>query len=218
MLTAALVVGLASTPAIGQAAEPLIEAPSALDEFIDNAVITAPPEEHSPPGVEALISQIAEEYSIPSTTLYNLAYSESRLNPDPPGHNDGGTSAGVVQIQYKQWGITKEQALDPEFALRFAAKKIAKGEEYYWTPCNCYSHVKTFIPNLPRTAELWPNSEPQIGSVALFRYSNGVRHYAYVKSVGEGFVRVTEANKTPCSIGERTVSLSDPFLLGFFMP
>lgn len=177
-------------------------------------------EEPAPPRVEALISQVAKEFGISSTTLYNLAYSESRLDPDPPGHNDGGLAAGIVQIHYDTWHFTREQVLDPEFSLRFAAKHIKAGDAWkYWTPLNCYTYVDTkFSFGLPKMAQIVPNSEPYVGSVAIFHYSGGVKHIAYVTAIGTGSFTVKEANFKAGVIGTRTIQLSDPFLDGFWMP
>ena len=170
--------------------------------------------------VEALISKIAKEHDISSTTLYNLALSESKLNPDPPGHNDGGLAAGIVQIHYEDWGFTKEEVLDPEFSLTFAAKHIKKGDAYkYWTPLNCYTFVWTKIRNLPRMALIQPNSEPVVGGVAIFYYKDRttgeqVKHIAYITQVLEGGIKIVEANKEPGLITTRKVDLNDPHYYG----
>jgi len=146
--------------------------------------------------------------------------SESKLKADPQGHNDGGRAAGIVQIHYETWGFTKEEVLDPEFSLRFAAKHIKADTAWkYWTPLNCYIYLKFArkIP-LPPTAQLWPNSEAHIGAVALFRYSNGVRHYAEVIGLSEGRITLMEANFEPGKVGKRTIAMTDPHLQGFWSP
>lgn len=50
---------------------------------------------------------------------------------------DIGNSFGLVQIYLPAWKgkITKEQALDPEFAVDFLAEKLSKGQGNLWT---CY--------------------------------------------------------------------------------
>lgn len=168
--------------------------------------------------IESLISKVAQEMDVSSTTLYNVAQSESGLNPDPPGHNDGGLAAGLVQIHYKTWGFTKEQALDPEFSLRFLAKHLKAGDAWkYWTSLNCYTFVDTkFHFTLPRMEDLEPNGALRVGAVALFTYSNRVRHFAIVTSVQKSTFTVQEANFTAGVIGMRTVEKDDTHLDGFW--
>lgn len=165
--------------------------------------------------IQALISNKAEEYSISSTTLFNLVKSESTLNPDAVG--DKGCSVGLVQINLcAHPNVAKEDALDPEFALTYAAKAIASSTEYAWTSCNCWSYIKAnYIHNLPGTKYLIPNSGPVVGGVVLFNY-RGVKHYAYIESVSKNYVYISEANYTRCKIGERKISLYDPHIVGFW--
>ncbi len=198
---------LLSTPITTQATTTSLPSPEV--EFVVPIPIV------EPETIEELIARVAEEYAIPTTTLFNLAYSESRLKPDAIG--DNGRAVGITQIHLDYWKeVTREQALDPEFNLRWAAEKIKDGKEHLWTACNCYSLVKTKRA-IPRMAEITPNSEPLIGSVAVFRYSDGVKHIAYVTDVGGGTVTVQEANFTKCKIGTRVIHLNDPFLIGFYM-
>ncbi len=57
---------------------------------------------------------------------------ESNWNPNAVG--DHGTSFGLAQIHLPAHpGITKEQALDPEFALNFITDQFIKGNEWMWT-------------------------------------------------------------------------------------
>ncbi len=202
---------LTSTP-------PVINAPAQpTPTVVLNFATSSEPEK---PTIESLISDIAKEYKISSTTLFNLADSESELNPDPKGHNDGGRAAGIMQIHYKTWGFTKEQVLDPEFSLSFAAKHIAEGDAWkYWTPMNCYTFVNTkFNFTLPPMDVLYPNSPIKVGSVAIFMYSGGVKHVALVTNIKGGNFVVQEANYKPGVIGNRTIPLSDPHLIGFWTP
>jgi len=169
--------------------------------------------------IEGMISRIASETKVSSTTLYNLAWSESRL--DPAAVSSTG-DYGLVQINLDypplldplQTPITEEQALDPEFALNFAAKAIKLGKESAWVSCNCYSLVKTRIP-LPKMASIVPNSPAQVGGVAIFNY-RGVKHIAYIEKITSAGYHVLEANKTKCLIGRRVVSFTDPNLTGFW--
>ena len=130
---------------------------------------------------------------------------------------------GLVQINLdyppllepSQPPITREQALDPEFALNFAAKAIKQGKESAWTACNCYSLVRYKAGPLPRMAAIAPNSPAKVGSVAIFNY-RGVKHIAYVESIEADGIHVLEANKTKCLVGRRVISPYDPSLAGFW--
>lgn len=157
-----------------------------------------------------------------STTLFNVAFSESNLNPDPKGDNDGGLAAGLVQIHYDTWHITREQALDPEFSLRFLAKRLKAGDAWkYWTSLNCYTYVSHLV-SLPRMAEITVNTNvPHKGQVAIFWYKDkntGARekHVAYVSGVSGSTFTVKEANFTGGLIGTRVININDPHLAGFW--
>lgn len=84
---------------------------------------------------------------------------------------------------------------------------------------NCYLYIKTrFIPTLPQTRYLVPNSDAQIGAVALFTYPSGLRHYAYVQQVSEGFITIVESNYRAGQYTTRTISIYSASLDGFWMP
>lgn len=168
--------------------------------------------------LQDVASNVAIEYGVPTTTLSNLIQSESNWNPtasSPTG------DYGLVQINLSYWGVTKAQAFDPMFALNFAAQKLANDQSYLWTACNCYSLVKTKIPGLPPMPQIYPNGSLRVGAVAIFLYRDRqtnelVKHIAYVKSVSHDTFYLIEANKDPCLIGSRTVSIYDPNLIGFW--
>jgi hypothetical protein len=170
-----------------------------------------------PETLEEKADRYALKYEIATSTLRNLVYYESRWNPNAIG--DHGCSHGLVQINLcAHKSVTKEQATDPDFALDFAASHIAKGEEYMWTPCNCFGLVKTKLGDaLPRMADIQPNSEPSVGAVAVYDY-NGLKHVAYVTNPQPDGFWEFGANLTPCKIESRFVRYDDPHLLGFFFP
>lgn len=63
---------------------------------------------------------------------------ESSRNPNAVG--DRGNSFGLVQIHLPSHpSITKEQALDEEYAIDFLAKNLSEGKGYLWT---CYRMLK----------------------------------------------------------------------------
>lgn len=214
ILTAALVLGVMSTTPTAVIATTTHTPPTSfvLPGRIETKVDVAPQE-----SVAALISRVATEVGVSSTTLYNLSYNESGLNPDARG--DKGCSLGLTQQNVcANTDITKEQALDPEWSLRRAAKDIKSGKEYRYMVCNCWGYIKAnFIKSLPNTAALYPNSEPRVGAVAIYDY-NGTPHYAYVTTIGDGTYKEIGANLKPCDVGRREVSYSKAELVGFWYP
>lgn len=169
------------------------------------------------PSLQELADQAADRWGVSSSTLRQLVHEESRWNPEAVG--DGGCSIGLVQINLcAHKHITKEQALDPVFALDFAAQHISEGFEHMWTPCSCWGLVSTKIKGLPRMADIQPNSEPTVGGVAIFEYSNNVKHVAYITKIEDSGMWVFESNYRPCAIGSRFISYTDPHLVGFFFP
>lgn len=83
--------------------------------------------------VEELINYFAEKYQVSATQMTNTIFCESSFNPNAVG--DGGHSFGVSQIYLPAWvgTITKEQALDPIFAVEFMAEKFSQGKQELWT-------------------------------------------------------------------------------------
>lgn len=170
-----------------------------------------------------MADRIAGEYGIPSTTLRNLVYSESRWNPDAESKTG---DCGLAQINDtlnpSGKGVPCEQAKDPAYALDFAARYIKAGQADRWVACNCYLLVKAKIPLLPLMKDVLPNTTPHVGAVAIFEYTSTkgayVKHIALITSIAaEGFT-VLEANKQPCLIGSRFIRWDDPRLVGFFAP
>lgn len=210
LVLTALAIIAATTPAISNTQElPSQEVVPVVREVEDMF-----PEPIVPETQQVMIGRIANEYKVATVTLQNLVQSESTGNPKAVG--DGGCSLGLVQINLcAHPKITKEEALDPEFALRFAAQAISQDKAYQWTVCNCYSYVKVKTKKqLPRMATIVPNSTAKVGSIAIFNYS-GLKHIAVVTSVHEGGIKISEANYEPCLTGERSVKLTDPALIGF---
>lgn len=166
-----------------------------------------------------MASRIAIEHSIPPEHLFNLIQSESKWNPSAKG--DYGCSMGLTQINTCKHDISSTQALDPETNLEWAAKEIEKGNGYWWTSGNCYSFVWLLVPNLPHMAQIIPNEEARVGSVAIFYYKDKetgkqVKHVAYVTSVNSQTVTIREANFEAFKIDTRVVDRSDPHLVGFW--
>ena len=151
---------------------------------------------------------------ISSTTLYNLAWSESTL--DPTKYSKTG-DRGIVQVNEKYHAEVSDQcAYDPLCSLTWAANRIKKGYLYEWTVANCYSYVSLFV-DLPKMAQIKSNATPAVGRVAIFSYK-GVKHIALITKLNTSTFSVKEANYHPALISTREVSYNDKSLIGFYSP
>lgn len=76
--------------------------------------------------------------------MRNVLECESSLNPKAVG--DGGNSYGIAQIHLPSHpNISKAEALDAEFSIKFMAENFSKGKAKLWT---CYRLIKAgkFVP------------------------------------------------------------------------
>ena len=84
--------------------------------------------------VEALIREYSGLYEVSYNKMYYTLKCESGFKPNAVG--DGGHSFGVAQIHLPSHPtVSREQALDPDFPLRWTAQQFAKGNAKMWT---CY--------------------------------------------------------------------------------
>lgn len=98
---------------------------------------TLPPVVYSTTTAVDIITAYAAHYGIPAQPLIDTLYCESDFNPDAVGDND--TSFGVAQIHLPAHPeITKAEALDPLWAINWAAAQFAAGREHEWT---CYNEL-----------------------------------------------------------------------------
>lgn len=102
-----------------------------------------PKGEPSPPPrpstVPELITEYAGLYNLNEVVLRNTLYCESKLNPKAIG--DHGASYGVAQIHLPSHpNISAEEALDPDFAIRWTAQQFSKGNQGMWS---CYRLLYT---------------------------------------------------------------------------
>lgn len=199
--------------------------PVAHADFITNSATQAVVDQATTQNTSLtdLALSIANKKGIKPSTLENLINSESSWNPNAKG--DHGCSYGLAQINIcAHPEIDKEDALDPIFAMTFAAKAIANDTDSMFSSCNCYSFVQAnYIKNLPHMADIQPNATPKPGNVAIFYYTDKetggtVKHIAYIKSVSNGQITISEANKIRCLVDQRTIPTNDPFLAGFWSP
>ena len=88
----------------------------------------------TPKTTQQLITFYALKYNVNKNIMRKVISCESNYKVDAIG--DSGKSFGLVQIHLPSHPhITKEQAFDPDFALNFLAKNIAKNKGKMWT---CY--------------------------------------------------------------------------------
>lgn len=200
---------------------PLAPTPVYAQSFISNNATQALVDQSQADLLGIKIEEVAKKYKISSTTLANLVDSESEGNPYAEG--DHGCSYGLAQINicaHKE--VSKEDALDSDFALSYAAEAISEGTEDAWSVCNCYSYVQAnFVRNLPRMADIQVNTNvPKKGNVAIFWYKDkktgaDIKHIAYVVD-SKGTIK--EANKEHCKTSTRLIPNNDPHLAGYFDP
>jgi len=75
--------------------------------------------------IKNLILGAAERYKVDPALLAAVLYQESRFNPQAIGDTDP-NDIGIGQINLPSHpNVTREQALDPAFAIPFAAQKLA---------------------------------------------------------------------------------------------
>jgi len=82
--------------------------------------------------VNELITASAKKYSVQRQIIANVINCESTSKVNAVG--DGGRSFGLVQIFLPAHPeISKEQALDPVFAVDYLAKELSLGRGSAWT-------------------------------------------------------------------------------------
>lgn len=86
--------------------------------------------------ITARIYTLADEYGLSpkkAKQIVETVRCESRFKVDAVG--DGGKSFGLVQIHLPSWRgqITKQKALDPDYALEFITRKFSEGSPHLWT-------------------------------------------------------------------------------------
>ena len=96
------------------------------------AEITSLPKQTTPEQIKLSLVNVSKKYGLDETFI-KIAECESGLSPNVIG--DGGLSFGLWQIHLPSHPeVTKEQALDPEWATEWAVKKFLTNPKI-WT---CY--------------------------------------------------------------------------------
>lgn len=97
--------------------------------------------------IETMISSFAHEYGVNERILRatlaceseNLTYNGQSKIKDPSGPNGREDSWGYAQIHLPSHPyVSREEALDPVFAIDFAAREFSKGNAWMWT---CYRNL-----------------------------------------------------------------------------
>lgn len=84
------------------------------------------------------IARSSYKWGVSGILMAQIIQCESSGNVAAIG--DGGTSYGLVQIHLPAHpSVTKEQALDPVWAINFLARELSKGNGRIWT---CYRLLK----------------------------------------------------------------------------
>ena len=84
-----------------------------------------------------LIALYASRFNVSEELMNSIIRCESGFKTDAvsPTHD-----YGISQIHISSWGITKKQAFDKEFSIKFLAEKLSQGGGHYWS---CYRHLST---------------------------------------------------------------------------
>ena len=128
---------------------------------------------------------------------------------EPPVHR---VEAHVYPIEEKQeivvLGPIKEE-IEPETVT---LEKLPVPIE-----CSCIKTARALgvpIPYNTDARDIVPNTPPQVGALALFRYGEA-SHAAMITGLRERGFWVEEGNKTPCKRTQRFIPWDDPALTGF---
>ena len=75
-------------------------------------------------------------YDVPVATLSSVIACESSFNPNAENITEREASFGLSQINLlAHRHISKEEALDPKYAIKFMAENISKGKGNMWKTC-----------------------------------------------------------------------------------
>lgn len=169
--------------------------------------------------IRPAIERIADKWGIASSTLYNLAESESGVGKERVG--DGGKSCGIIHFHQDFYPEEFSKCDDDEYILNKAAEMIANGEEWKFTPCSCIQTAKAMGAKLPKgnANDLFPNTSeaPRVGGVLILKYWNPDRHHvAYIEKISENGYHIVEGNFEKCKITRRVIPIEDRHIMGAY--
>lgn len=89
--------------------------------------------------------------------------------------------------------------------------------------CSCVLWINHLNPKAPLVDAKWYatfalSKTPTLGSIAVFKYSNGVHHVGKVTKLKEQTFSLSESNFRKCTQSTRDIQYNDSHLLGFFIP
>ena len=87
--------------------------------------------------IAGYIQEYATEYSVSASLLNRVILCESGGDPTAVSPTK---DYGVAQINIASWGISKEQAFDPDFSIKFMAHQFSIGGAHWWV---CYKKLST---------------------------------------------------------------------------
>lgn len=117
---------------------PLINVLLAFALLFAPTTAVAAPLTYSADTAEYIIYATAAYYAVDGDELYETLKCESKLRSNAVG--DHGTSYGVAQIHLPAHSdISKAQALDPIWSIKWTANQFAKGNAHIWS---CYKGGK----------------------------------------------------------------------------
>ena len=125
----------------------------------------------------------------------------------------GFLSSPVTVYAYEEPQIALEPQVVATVVSVLEEPEIIVSEE---ERCNCYLFVKNNVEGLPLMANITPNTELEVGAVAIFKYPSGLKHVAIVREIWDGEFLVEETNYKNCKYGKRIVSEVDKSLIGFW--
>lgn len=152
----------ADLPTFASSTEPIVDQPGT---FIVTPKQTGP-SPTSPGQYQGLIQAKSKQYGVPVSILTALLGHESGYNPKAKNINSKETSYGLGQINLKAHpNVTRAQAENPDFAVNFAAEKLAGMIQKY----GLYEGIQAY------------NTPGAIGSAQLIQYANRI-----LKNAGYG--------------------------------
>lgn len=160
---------------------------------------------------------IAHEYKVASSTIYAIIESETGGTWNTDQECDGGDGRGLACINKRWFPKEYEQALDPEFSIRFIAQAIKDDKEHaLFSGCSCIASSRALgakVPKVKNAKDLKPNTDfPQKGGLVKFNYN----HIAVVQKVSEEGIYIREGNYTKCKFTNRLIKWNDPKVLGYW--
>ena len=174
---------------------------------------TRPLVEANPETLEQQIDRVATAHNLTTTSLLNLAMSESSLGKARVG--DNGKSCGVIHFHSDYYPLENSKCGDDEYILNRASEMIISGEGWKFTPGNCYAFATAMLGKLPKMSDIISNSDyPRVNGLAILQYSN--KHIGVVLEVVEDGFWIREANYEPYKITTRLVHWDDPHIKGYW--